>query len=183
MAVLLPFKWPIEGSKCGGSSGPDEKTLGHFELLAGNVGVIGDWNPREHEISIQLRSYDVKGGRAIGVAALLALSCALIGRNLRGGLVVVGVLNFGGSIDVLSNAVDLVELSVEKGASVLLMPISAYRQLVDLSDEMATKVYVLLTCSPQIGPSGMRVILARLGRRTFDEAYPPLARADHPQAQ
>ena len=39
-----------------------------------------------------------------------------------------------------------------------------------------------VACSPQIGPSGMRVILARLGRRTFDEAYPPLARADHPQA-
>ncbi len=40
----------------------------------------------------------------------------------------------------------------------------------------------LLTCSPQTGPSGMRVILAHQGRRTFDEAYPPLARADHPQA-
>ncbi len=39
-----------------------------------------------------------------------------------------------------------------------------------------------LTCSPQTGPSGMRVILAHQGRRTFDEAYPPLARADHPQA-
>jgi len=28
----------------------------------------------------------------------------------------------------------------------------------------------------------MRVILAHQGRRTFDEAHPPLARADHPQA-
>jgi transposase len=39
-----------------------------------------------------------------------------------------------------------------------------------------------LTCSPKLEPGGMRVILAREGRRTPDEAYPPLARADHPQA-
>ena len=39
-----------------------------------------------------------------------------------------------------------------------------------------------LACSPQTGPADMRVILARQGRRTLDEAYPPLARADHPQA-
>ena len=32
-----------------------------------------------------------------------------------------------------------------------------------------------VTCSPQTGPSGMRVILALQGRRTFDEAHPPLA--------
>ena len=36
-----------------------------------------------------------------------------------------------------------VELAVEKGASVLLMPVSARKQLFDLSDDMATKVSVL----------------------------------------
>ena len=41
---------------------------------------------------------------------------------------------------------------------------------------------VELTWSPWAGPSGMRVILALEGRRTFDEAHPPLARAEHPQA-
>jgi hypothetical protein len=41
---------------------------------------------------------------------------------------------------------------------------------------------VQVTCSPKLEPGGMRVILAREGRRTPDEAYPPLARADHPQA-
>jgi len=43
-------------------------------------------------------------------------------------------------------------------------------------------IEVVVTCSPRTGPSDMRVILAREGRRTFDEAHPPLARADHPQA-
>ena len=34
----------------------------------------------------------------------------------------------------------IAEIAVEKGASALLMPVSCRRQLVDLSDEMATKI-------------------------------------------
>ena len=55
---------------------------------------------------------------------------------------VVGGLNLGGSIDPLHNAIDVVELAVEKGASVVLMPVSSRKQLFDLSDDMATKVNV-----------------------------------------
>ena len=44
------------------------------------------------------------------------------------------------------------------------------------------KLLAAMTCSPQTGPSGMRVILAHEGRRTFEEANPSLARADHPKA-
>ena len=46
-------------------------------------------------------------------------------------------------IDPLHNAIDVVELAVEKGASVILMPVSARKQLFDLSDDMATKVNIL----------------------------------------
>lgn len=106
--------------------------------------LVGDRNPREHEFSVQLRAYDAsKGGQALGVAALLALCGGLINKSLRGGLVVVGGLNLGGSIDLLHNAIDVVELAVEKGASIVLMPVSARKQLFDLSDDMATKVNVL----------------------------------------
>jgi ATP-dependent Lon protease len=59
-----------------------------------------------------------------------------------GGLVVVGGVNLGGSIETLYNAVSVAELAVEKGATTLLMPVSSRRQLYDLSDEMATKVDV-----------------------------------------
>jgi len=103
--------------------------------------LVGDRNPREHEFSIQLRAFDTsKSGRALGVAALLALCSALINKSLRGGLVVVGGLNLGGSIDPLPNAIDMVELAVEKGASVILMPVSSRKQLFDLSDDLATKI-------------------------------------------
>jgi hypothetical protein len=47
----------------------------------------------------------------------MALCSALINKSLRGGLVVVGGINLGGSIDPLHNAIDVVELAVEKGAS------------------------------------------------------------------
>src|SRR5205085_9064889 len=84
-----------------------------------------------------------KAGQSLGVAALLAMCSALINRSLRGGMVVVGGLNLGGSLDVLHNAIDVVELAVEKGASIVLMPVSARKQLFDLSDDLATKVTVV----------------------------------------
>ncbi|MBA4188929.1 MAG: BREX system Lon protease-like protein BrxL [Planctomycetaceae bacterium] len=105
------------------------------------VELVGDRNPREHEFSIQLRGFDAsKTGRGLGVAALLAMCSALINKNLRGGLVVVGSINLGGSIDLLPNAIDVVEHAVEKGATVVLMPISCRKQLFDLSDDVATKI-------------------------------------------
>src|SRR4051812_553749 len=62
-------------------------------LYARAAELIGDRNPREHEFSVQLRAYDAsKDGRALGIAALMAMCGALIGKSLRGGLVVVGGL-------------------------------------------------------------------------------------------
>ena len=113
-------------------------------LYARAAEFVGDRNPREHEFSVQLRAFDTpKNGYALGVAALLALCCALIGRSIEGGLIVVGALNLGGSIDPLYNAVNMVELAIQKGASVVLIPVSARKQLFDLSDDMATRVNVL----------------------------------------
>jgi ATP-dependent Lon protease len=53
---------------------------------------------------------------------LLALCSALLEKSLRGGLVIVGSLNLGGGVEPVYNAVTIVELAVEKGASTLLMP-------------------------------------------------------------
>ncbi|MCU0982537.1 MAG: BREX system Lon protease-like protein BrxL [Pirellulaceae bacterium] len=106
--------------------------------------LVGDRNPREHEFAVQLRAFDAsRSGRWLGVAALLAMCSSLIGKSLRGGLVVIGGMNLGGSIDPLHNAVDVVEHAVEKGASVVLMPVSSRKQLNDLSDDIATKVTVV----------------------------------------
>ncbi len=113
-------------------------------LYSRSAELVGDRNPREHEFSVQLRAFDIsKSGAGLGMAVLLALSSALINKNLRGGLVVVGSVNLGGSVDPLHNAIDVIELAAEKGASVVLMPVSARKQLVDLSDDLATKVVVV----------------------------------------
>jgi ATP-dependent Lon protease len=110
-------------------------------LYARAVQLVGDRDPRAHEFSVQLRSFDAaKSGSQIGVAALIALCSSLLKKPLRGGLVVIGEINLGGSIEPIHNAVTLVEMAVEKGAQVVLMPVSSRRQLFDLSDDMATKV-------------------------------------------
>jgi ATP-dependent Lon protease len=106
--------------------------------------LVGDRNPREHEFSVQLRAFDTpKSGQSLGVAALLALCSALIGKSLEGGLVIVGGLNSGGSIDPLYNAIGVVGLAVEKGAAAVLIPVAARKQLFELSDDIAAKVNVL----------------------------------------
>ena len=90
---------------------------------------------------MQLRAFDAaKSGSKLGVAALIALCTALLKKSIRGGLIIVGEVNLGGSIEEIHNSVNIAEIAVEKGATTLLMPITSRRQLFDLSDDMATKV-------------------------------------------
>lgn len=104
---------------------------------------VGDKDPRSHEFAIQLRAFDAcRSGAKVGVAALIALCSSLLKKSIRGGLLVIGEINLGGSIESLYNAVTLVEIAIEKGATSVLMPVSCRRQLVDLSDDMATKIDV-----------------------------------------
>jgi ATP-dependent Lon protease len=76
------------------------------------------------------------------LGVLLALCSALLQKSLKGGILVVGGLNLRGSINPVYNALSVVELAVEKGATAILMPVSARKQLFDLSDDMATKIDV-----------------------------------------
>jgi ATP-dependent Lon protease len=48
------------------------------------------------------------------VPVLVALCGALLGRNSRGGAIVVGALNLGGSIEMIPNAVRIAEIAVDK---------------------------------------------------------------------
>lgn len=103
--------------------------------------LVGDRDPRAHEFSVQLRAFDTaKKGSKLGVAALVAMCSTLLKKPVKGGLIVVGEINLGGAIESINNAVNIAELAVEKGAIALLMPVTARRQLYELSDEMATKV-------------------------------------------
>ena len=65
---------------------------------------------------------------------------SLLKKSVKGGLIVIGEINLGGSIEPIANPVNIAEIAVEKGATMLLMPVTARRQLYDLSDDMATKI-------------------------------------------
>ena len=106
--------------------------------------LVGDRDPRAHEFSVQLRAMDNdRTGADVGLPALMALCSGLLEKSIKGGLILVGALNLGGSVEPLANAVGIVEVAVEKGASVVVMPVSARRQLFELSDDMATRINVL----------------------------------------
>ena len=105
--------------------------------------LIGDRDPRSHEFSIQLRSFDSsKSGSGVAMAVLMSLCSSILERSIKGGLVIVGQLNLGGSLDLVYNAINLAELAIEKGATTLLIPINARKQLNDLSDDMITKINI-----------------------------------------
>ncbi|WP_222263638.1 protease Lon-related BREX system protein BrxL [Rhizobium leguminosarum] len=106
--------------------------------------LVGERNPREHEFAVQLRSFDAaKSGAQIGVGVLVGLCSALLGKPLKGGLIISGGITLGGSLEPIHNPVDVVELAMEKGANAVLVPVACRRALIDLSDEVATKVQVL----------------------------------------
>jgi len=113
-------------------------------LYARSSELVGDRNPREHEFAVQIRSFDAaKSGSQVGVGVLVALCSALLGKPLKGGLIIVGGINLGGSIEPVHNPIDVVELALEKGATTVMMPVSCRRLLVDLSDDVATKIQTL----------------------------------------
>ncbi len=105
--------------------------------------LIGDRDPRYHEFSVQLRAFDAsKSGNGTGMAVLMAMCSSILEKNTKGGLVIVGQLNLGGSLDLVYGAVNIAEIAVEKGATTLLIPLNARKQLNELSDDMITKINI-----------------------------------------
>ena len=117
--------------------------VGEQNLYTRAKELVGDRNPREEEFSIQMRPMDAdKSGAGLGVPILVAFCGGLLGRNTRGGAIIVGALNLGGSIEMIPNPVSIAELAIDKKAETLLMPISARRQLNDLPDDLWTRINI-----------------------------------------
>ena len=115
--------------------------VGEQNLYTRAKELVGDRDPREEEFSIQMRAMDAdKTGSGLGLSVVIALCGSLLARNTRGGTIVVGDLNLGGSIEMIPNPVKIAELAVDKQAQTLLMPVSARRLLNDLPDDLWTKI-------------------------------------------
>lgn len=126
-----------------GAAGPLRESVhtAYQNLLARNRELVGDRDARQHELNVQVRALDVaRKGALLGVPVLLALCSALLSRSLRGGLAVVGGLTIGGSLEPVYNAASIAELALEKNAQTVLFPVSARRQLNELSDETAARL-------------------------------------------
>jgi ATP-dependent Lon protease len=117
--------------------------IGEQNLCTRAKELVGDRDPRAHEFSLQLRAMDAdKNGSGLGLPVLVALCGALLGRNTRGGTIIIGPLNLGGSFELIPNATRIAELAVDKAAATLLMPVAARRQLADLPDDIWTKINI-----------------------------------------
>ena len=66
----------------------------------------------------------------------------LLERRTRGATIIVGPLNLGGYLERLPDPVAIAELAVDKRAAVLLMPVGSRRELMNLPDDLWTKVNI-----------------------------------------
>ncbi len=126
--------------------------VGEQNLYGRAKELVGGRDPRAHEYSIQLRPFDAdKTGAGLGLAVLVACVGGLLERSTRGGTIIVGPLNLGGSMELIPNAVAIAELAVDKQAATLLMPVAARRGLNDLPDDLWTKVNIEFYRDPTDG--------------------------------
>ena len=117
--------------------------VGEQNLYTRAKELVGDRDPRSHEFSVQMRALDNdKGGSGLGLAVLVALAGSLMERNTKGGVIVVGQLNLGGSVEMIPNPVAIAEIAAEKKAQTLLLPVATRRQLNDLPDDIWTKLRI-----------------------------------------
>lgn len=123
--------------------------IGEQNLYTRAKEIVGERDPRAHEFSIQMRALDNdRSGHGLSLATLVALVGTLLEKNTKGGLVLVGQLNLGGSIEMIPNPVAVAEIAAEKKATVLLMPVATRRQLNDLPDDIWTKLRIEFYADP-----------------------------------
>jgi ATP-dependent Lon protease len=126
--------------------------VGEQNLYSRGRDLVGDRQPREHEYSVQVRPFDAdKSGAGLGLAVLVAMVGGLLERSTRGGTIVVGPLNLGGSLDLIPNPVGIAELAIDKQAATLLMPVAARRALNELPDDLWTKINIEFYSDPTDG--------------------------------
>ena len=126
--------------------------VGEQNLYARAKELVGHRDPRAHEYTIQLRPFDAdKSGAGLGLPVLVACVGALLERSTRGGAIIVGPLNLGGSVDLIHNPVAIAELAVDKQAATLLMPVAARRALNDLPDDLWTRINIEFYSDPADG--------------------------------
>ena len=126
--------------------------VGEQNLYTRAKELVGNRDPRGHQYSIQLRPFDAdKSGAGLGLPLLVSLVGGLLERSTRGGTILVGPLNLGGSVELIQNPVEIAELAVDRQASTLLMPVSARRALNDLPDELWTKINIEFYSDPADG--------------------------------
>ena len=117
--------------------------VGEQNLYTRRVALVGDRDPHGHQYTIQMQPRDnERSGTGLGLPVLAALVSGLREHRTRGATIITGPLNLGGSLERIPDPVAIAELAVDKQAAVLLMPVGARRELMNLPDDLWTKVNI-----------------------------------------
>jgi DNA-binding MarR family transcriptional regulator len=105
--------------------------------------LVGARNPKSHELVVEV--HPLSGGKvagSFGMGLLLAFCSSLLKKQLRGGMVIAGELAVD-TVKSLPQPTEFIENAFREGARAILMPVSCRRAIVDVSDEIATKIEIL----------------------------------------
>ena len=126
--------------------------VGEQNLYAAGRVLVGDRDARAHRYTVQMQPRDNdKSGTGLGLPVLAALVGGLLERKTRGATIIVGPLHLGGSLERVPDPMAMAELAVDKQATVLLMPVGARRELMNLPDDVWTKVNIEFYADAQDG--------------------------------
>ena len=103
------------------------------------------WGPRCARASIHgpdAAAGQRQVGNGAGTTGTRGDGWGAAGQEDRGATIIVGPLNLGGSLERIADPVAMAELAVDKQATVLLMPVGARRELMQLEDDVWTKVNI-----------------------------------------
>ena len=119
-------------------------------LYTQSRGLLGDHDPKSNEFAVQIRALSpVSGAASLGVSILLVICSAGLRKSLKGGVVVVGGMSVGGTLEPVYNALDMAELAAEKGAVAILLPVASRKQMNEMSDELAARLTVIYYTDPR----------------------------------
>jgi ATP-dependent Lon protease len=119
-------------------------------LYTQSRGLLGDHDPKSSEFSVQIRALSpISGASSLGVPILLAICSSALIKSLKGGVVIVGGMSVGGTLEPVYNALDMAELAAEKGAVAIILPVSSRKQMNEMSDELAARLTIIYYTDPR----------------------------------
>lgn len=119
----------------------------YLQSNAGRLGVNKD--PNEYDFFVQIVNLmQSKEGSETGIAFLIAMLSAMLGRPVIESLVILGEMSIHGALLRVDNLAERLQLAMDNGAKKVLLPAENKRDFVDIPTDILDKVQIIFYSDP-----------------------------------